>query len=48
MIPFASGTRVWIALGQTDMRRGMDALARQIQHGLGRDPHCGFAGGRVT
>ena len=41
MIPFASGTRVWIALGQTDMRRGMDALARQVQHGLGRDPHCG-------
>jgi transposase len=41
MIPFPSSTRVWIALGQTDMRRGMDALARQVQHGLQRDPHCG-------
>jgi transposase len=37
MIPFRGGTRVWIALGQTDMRRGMDALARQVQHGLQRE-----------
>jgi len=28
-------------MGQTDMRRGIDALARQVQHGLGRDPHWG-------
>ena len=41
MILFPSSTRVWIALGQTDMRRGMDALARQVQHGLHRDPHSG-------
>jgi transposase len=41
MIPFPGNARVWIALGQTDMRRGMDALARQVQHGLGHDPHCG-------
>ena len=30
MMPFPGGARVWIALGQTDMRRGMDALARQV------------------
>ena len=41
MIPFPGGARVWIALGQTDVRRGMDALVRQAQHGLQRDPHCG-------
>jgi hypothetical protein len=35
MIPFPGNARVWISMGQTDMRRGMDALARQVQHGLG-------------
>jgi transposase len=39
--PFPGNARIWIAMGQTDMRRGMDALARQVQHGLGRDPHSG-------
>jgi len=40
MIP-VSGVRVWIAAGHTDMRRGMQSLARQVQEGLHRDPHCG-------
>ena len=41
MIPIASGVRVWIATGHTDMRRGMNSLALQVQEGLKRDPHGG-------
>jgi transposase len=32
---------VWIATGHTDMRRGMNGLALQVQQGLRRDPHAG-------
>jgi len=31
MIPVPSGSRVWIATGHTDMRRGMQGLALQVQ-----------------
>ena len=41
MIPVSSGVRVWLAVGHTDMRRGMNSLAIQVQQGLGRDPHAG-------
>ena len=41
MIPVPSGVRVWLAVGQTDMRRGMNSLALQVQQALGRDPHGG-------
>ena len=41
MIPIASGVRIWIATGHTDMRRGMRSLALQVQEGLGRDPFAG-------
>ena len=41
MIPVPSGVRVWIATGHTDMRRGMNSLALQVQEGLRRDPHAG-------
>lgn len=41
MIPIASGVRIWIATGHTDMRRGMRGLAVQVQEGLGRDPFAG-------
>jgi transposase len=41
MIPVPSGVRVWIATGHTDMRRGMNGLALQVQQGLERDPHAG-------
>lgn len=41
MIPVPGGVRVWIATGHTDMRRGMQGLALQIQEGLKRDPHGG-------
>ena len=40
MIPVPSGVRVWLATGVTDMRRGMNTLALQIQQELGRDPHA--------
>jgi transposase len=41
MIPVASGVRVWIATGHTDMRRGMNTLALQVQEALKRDPNGG-------
>ena len=41
MIPVPSGVRVWLAAGHTDMRRGMNSLALQVQEVLGRDPHAG-------
>lgn len=36
MIPVPSGVRVWLAVGRTDMRRGMNGLALQVQETLGR------------
>ena len=36
MIPVPSGVRVWLATGVTDMRRGMNTLALQVQQDLGR------------
>ena len=41
MIPIPSGVRVWLAVGHTDMRRGMNSLALQVQEVLKRDPHAG-------
>jgi transposase len=41
MIPLPSGVRVWIAAGHTDMRRGMQSLALQVQEALKRDPFAG-------
>ena len=38
MIAFPPSVRVWLAVGQTDMRRGMNGLALQVQQALGRDP----------
>ena len=34
MIPVPSGVRVWLAAGHTDMRKGMDGLALQVQEAL--------------
>jgi transposase len=39
MIPVPSGVRVWLAVGFTDMRRGMNGLALQVQEAMTRDPH---------
>ena len=33
--------RVWLSVGRTDMRRGMNGLALQVQETLGRDPFAG-------
>ena len=41
MIPVPSQVRIWLAVGPTDMRRGMQGLALQVQETLGRDPHAG-------
>ena len=41
MISFPSSARVWLAVGRTDMRRGMNGLAMQVQVSLGRNPHAG-------
>ncbi len=41
MIVPSTGVRVWLANGYTDMRRGMNGLALQVQEALQRDPHAG-------
>ena len=41
MIGLGAETRVWLASGPTDMRRGFDGLALLVQETLKRDPHCG-------
>jgi transposase len=41
MIAPGAGTRVWIAAGVTDMRRGMEGLAAQVQATLQHNPYCG-------
>ena len=41
MIPLPTGVRVWIAADHTDMWRGMQSLALQVQEALKRDPHAG-------
>jgi transposase len=41
MIPVPNGARVWLATGYTDMRRGFDGLALQVQETLKHDPHSG-------
>lgn len=41
MIGLPFGTRIWLATGQTDMRRGFDGLASIVQEKLSADPFCG-------
>lgn len=41
MIPIPSGVMVWLAVGKTDMRKGFDGLARQVQETLQDDPFSG-------
>ena len=38
MIPIPSNVRVWLATGHTDMRRGFNGLALQVQEVFKRDP----------
>ncbi len=41
MIPVPSNTRVWLAAGVTDMRRGFNSLAAQTERVLRADPYSG-------
>jgi transposase len=41
MIALPAGTRVWIAAGATDMRKGMNGLAALVQTALQKDPFAG-------
>ena len=41
MIPVPSNTRVWLAAGVTDMRRGFNTLAAQAEQFLVEDPFSG-------
>ena len=38
MIGLPAGTRVWLVVGRTDMRKGFDGLAVLVQQYLGQDP----------
>jgi transposase len=41
MITIPSGTRIWIAAGMTDMRRGFDGLTAIVQTALEQQPFTG-------
>ena len=41
MIPVPANTRVWLAAGVTDMRKGFAALAAQAEAALKQDPFAG-------
>jgi len=41
MICPATGTRIFLACGHSDMCRGMDGLAALVQQAFGQDPFCG-------
>jgi transposase len=41
VIELATGTRIWIAAGVTDLRRGFDGLSGQVQTVLEQQPFSG-------
>jgi transposase len=41
VIALTTGTRIWLAAGVTDMRRGMNGLSALVQTALGADPFAG-------
>ena len=41
MIDLRAGTRIWIAAGITDMRRGFHGLSAQVQMVLEQEPYSG-------
>lgn len=41
MIPVPASTRVWLAAGVTDMRKGFNGLSALAETVLERDPFCG-------
>ena len=41
MIPVPASTRIWLAAGVTDMRKGFVGLSAQTEKILKADPYCG-------
>jgi transposase len=41
MIPVPASTKVWIASGVTDMRKGFNGLSMLVQDALEQDPFSG-------
>jgi len=41
MIGLAPGARIWLVAGVTDMRKGFDGLAAQVQTAVRKDPFSG-------
>ena len=41
MIPLPTSTRIYLACGGTDMRKGFDGLAVLVQQALEQSPHSG-------
>lgn len=41
MIPVPSNTRIWLAAGVTDMRKGFNGLSMLVQQTLQEDPFSG-------
>ena len=41
MISIPAGSRIFLACGYTDMRRGFDGLAVLVQQVVHQDPHSG-------
>jgi transposase len=41
MLALRTGTRIWIAAGVTDMRKGLDGLAALVQETLKENPFSG-------
>lgn len=41
MIPVPSNTRIWLAAGVTDMRKGFNGLSMLVQKALHADPFSG-------
>lgn len=42
MIELPIGTRIWLAAGVTDMRRGFHGLSAQVQTFLEQQPYSGY------
>ena len=41
MIQAPAGSKIWLAAGITDMRKGMPGLAAVVKTSLGKEPFCG-------
>ena len=41
MIPVPTTTKIWLVAGPTDMRKGFNTLAAQVEKQVGLDPYSG-------